>query len=1406
MRKINLKFLAGSILALGLLAVGVHFLHAFQVKHNAGAFLRLADQAEADGKRQEAANYLRLYLGYMPQDIDAEARLGLLLDQLARSPKARMQALWVLERTLVRDPARENVRRRVVSILMDPYFQRYGDARDHLELLLRAHPEDGELEQQIGQCHLGLGEFRASRSWFENAIRHGPSRVEAYPLLAGLLRDQGTQVKRDKEDIADVTKQADQVMDEMIAANPESYQAYLARARYRKQLGKPKDFAADVARAQELAPDQADVLLAMAEVARDEGELDKARGFLRRGCEQHPQNMLTYQALARLEVQAIQREEAVTWLRKGVEACPENPLLLLMDLGDALIQLGRLTEAEDVLVRLRKEGLLPELLDLFQARILVQKDQWHEATRILERIQMELVRLPDQSDQANLLLGRCYEQMADPDRAYIAYRRAAFRDPLSVPACLGMGSALTSMGTGKLDEAINTYGRITTRLPAAHLQVARLLLVKNLRLPADLRRWKEVDRALDDADRLVPRPPEVVVLRAEALAARDQTERGLDLLVAARDKEPKQVELWIALASFTGRLEKPEAALLVLDEAQQQLGDRVELRLARAPYWAARRNDEAVAALANLGDGLDKFSSEEQRRLLQGLASAYLQAGKPEEAGRLWQELARRQPNDLGIKLNLFDLALRAGNEEVLKTLPTEMQRIEGDEGTFWRYSKARYWMWLAQKGDKSSLERARLYLTDVVARRPTWARAVLVQAEVEDLLGNAEAAIPAYQQAVNLGERNPLAIGRLAQLLFARQRYAEAEQVAQKLSEQAVSGDLQRMLSAISLQTQEGYPRALELAQKAAANSKDFRDYLWLGQVLAAKPERQAEAEAALRRAVELADQNPDPQVTLVQFLVRTSQKEKAEAAVKEAEQKLTRDKFPLALARCYEVIGNRDQAKELYQAAAKTNPQDPLALRAIAGFYVRTGQLKEAADNLHLLIDLGDKAPQDVSWARRSLAIVLTVQGNYQQTRQALAILGGEDAIADGPSSSESIEDQRARAIVLATQNSRAQRLKAIRILENLVANQAATAADKFLLAQLHEAVANWTRSREQMLKLLTSRDGENPAYISNYIRSLLRHNELDEAQLWLTRLEKLEQPTANMSLQTLTLKTQLLKAQGKVAEAVSLVNAYAKGRDAQAGTLAALLEQIGQTTAAEEMYRKYVGQAKRPENAFALVQFLGRQNRLAEAIDLCEKAWPTSPPETAASASVALIYSAKAEDKDYQRVARLLEGALEKKPDSTVLLEQLAAVRNLQGRYDEAEDLYRKAVDRDGQNSIAMNNLAWLLAFRKDKAGEALELIRKALEVTGPDAGTLDTRAMVYLSLGQPAQAVKDLEDVVTESPSATYYFHLAQAHWKAKNLKEAGEAWAKAKTAGIKDSNLHPLERAAYQQLAAEFDSK
>jgi tetratricopeptide (TPR) repeat protein len=1409
------------------LGIGVHLLHCAQYRRSANGLHDQAMRAQEQGKLERTARYLELYLGYVPEDTDALILYGRTLGQLAKSAGDYAQVLDVFERALQREPDHADVRRELVEIAL--VIGRFSEAREHARILQEAAPGNAELEHLGGVCEEAMGDYARAEAQFEKAKTHAPAQIESYQRLASVCRRQGK------------AKKADAAMEEMLARNAQSAPAYLAHGYYRKQYGKLEEFAKDVAAARELAADDADVVLACAELASAEQSraeakgdtkdaarrVEEGRGYLRRGLQLFPRDPRMYKALATLELQDQRNAEALDYLRRGVETLPSDAGLR-WTLAELLIQNGDLGPGESELRRLRKARYPKAPLTYLEACVLLKKKQWAESARVFENVRPQLTGWPTLMGLSDLFLGQGYEQLGYTDKQYAAFRRAVSRNPLWLPACLGLGASLVAMD--RIDEAIEEYRKILRQAPQARITMARLLVLRNLRLPPRQRRWQEVVDVLDEAAGVQPTAHEVPILRAEVYAAQGEMQRAHAVLVKARDKQPKEVELWIALARLAEHEGKLENALATLAEAEQKLGDRVELRLARSRFWVRRGTPEAKQSLAPLGQKLSAFGNEERERLLRGLADAYAMLDDPAEAQHLLAQVAAQQPSDLAVRILRFDYALLADKEAATEQILDEMRGIEGAEGTWWRCARACLLLQRARQGDKSGLIEARLLLSEIWARRPGWSRVSLCEAQVEELNGNQQAAINQYLNAIDLGERSPPVIRHTVELLYERGNHAQADEVIRKVQEQTpLLGDLQRLAAEVSFRSGRDNERALALAKKAVADDpKSYRNHLWLAQVLWAVGQK-VEAEPALRRALELADNVPETWVALVYYLARTGQREKAEATIREAQNKLPVDRATIALALCYEAIEDKDRARQLYEAALAAKPEDVAVMRSVSEFYLRrvnqeqttelrTANYEKVTPLLKKLIDCQPKAPADAAWARRALAMVIATQTgslehldkpeartSYERSRDALAVLGildRDDPLLLAPG--DTAEDARTKAVVLAAQRNQRQRRQAILILEDLSTRQTLTHGDRFLLAQLYESVHERAKAREQMIKLLASAEANPryPQFLAWFIRSKLRLGETDDAEAWLVKLERLE-PTA---LRTVELKARLLSKQGHSQDAVTLLRGTAEKDSAQVGLAAVVLDQLGQAGEAEKLYRQYVAQSKQPESVLTLSQFLGRQNRLDEALDLCERAWQSCKPETVAQASVVVLFAGSAKPEHCRRVEEKLRAAMAKYPEAAAFRLHLASVYNLQERYDDAEQVYRQALERSPRHVATLNNLAWLLALHNRRGKEALELIERARTIAGPEPGLLDTQAVIYLTMRQGGLAVSTLKEALAESESASAYFHLAWAEHMNKNQPAAVDAWKQAQVNGLTAESLHPLERPTYRELLTEFARK
>jgi uncharacterized protein (TIGR03790 family) len=114
--------------------------------------------------------------------------------------------------------------------------------------------------------------------------------------------------------------------------------------------------------------------------------------------------------------------------------------------------------------------------------------------------------------------------------------------------------------------------------------------------------------------------------------------------------------------------------------------------------------------------------------------------------------------------------------------------------------------------------------------------------------------------------------------------------------------------------------------------------------------------------------------------------------------------------------------------------------------------------------------------------------------------------------------------------------------------------------------------------------------------------------------------------------------------------------------------------------------------------------------------------------------------------------LEEATRLAPQVATAQLQLALLYSQEQKFDQAAERYRKLIELQPNNSLALNNLAYDLATRQNKAMEALPLAEKALATAPQNAAFLDTVAWIEHLLGRDMDAARRIALAVRNAPNA------------------------------------------------------
>ena len=114
--------------------------------------------------------------------------------------------------------------------------------------------------------------------------------------------------------------------------------------------------------------------------------------------------------------------------------------------------------------------------------------------------------------------------------------------------------------------------------------------------------------------------------------------------------------------------------------------------------------------------------------------------------------------------------------------------------------------------------------------------------------------------------------------------------------------------------------------------------------------------------------------------------------------------------------------------------------------------------------------------------------------------------------------------------------------------------------------------------------------------------------------------------------------------------------------------------------------------------------------------------------------------------------------------------------QKKYDQAEEMFRKVLAVNPQNTMTLNYLGYMLADRGVKLEEALGYIKKALELDPANGAYLDSLGWAYFKLGKYDLAEENLVKAAQRINSdPTVQDHLGDLYQKTGRLKLAAAHW-------------------------------
>lgn len=1439
MKRINLKFLFVLVAVVVGLLVGLVMLRRFQVSRNAGNLAKLAKQRLDEGKPAEAIQIYGRYLGLRPEDNEAYAEYAKLMLARAEAPDATRNDLGraynTLEAAVRRNPEDDDLRRKLAQFQLR--IGRSGDAREHLDILKQRleqglvklpSGDDGDddafdvagIELLMARSYLGAGDFNEAarivaamvgfdmeRRVFDEE-RTTPGPTDAYVILAAILEE-----KLDDDDAATA------VLEKLVAVQAEDVQAWLARSGWHRQRGKLDDAEADIATAMKIAPDNINGIFAAFELALARKDLEAARRHAQHGREVAPDDERVYRGLASVAMQQGALAEAEQVLLDGIEKLPGKASLLLM-LADTLLQQNKLEQVEQAIARIKElYGTSSPAVGLLEGRLLVAQGKWADAKTKLEAVRPMVITSPELVRQVDLYLGQCHAQLQEFDEQLDVNRRVLADDPGSLAARAGTAAALAS--AGKPDEALAEFEAIAAAMDPERLgavpQIWYPLLQLRMQLqakrPVSDRDWSAVDALLDTlAESTAVSPDQLALLRADVLVRKGEAAAARELLEAAVG-QGSNPQVWAALTTLVLRTDGAEAADAVLAKVPADVAESAILLTVRGQVAARRGGDEGKTELAAIEKQALQLTGVESTNVLGSLAGLQYAAGDTAAAERLWREIAKRQPDDIRAREAILELAIGQGDVESAQRAAEDVVQTAGRGSARSRVAEASVRIFEVRETQRKRqetggdapltddenrmLDEARNLLTEAEADRPGWGQIQTLFSEIDMIRGNLTAATDRLRKAVELGPANPVIVRRLVAMLYSLNRLDEAQAALSRLESGAELG-IERITAEMELRAGKT-DDAVALAERSVRpDTATADDLLWLGQILdrAGKRERAGDV---LTQATERAPERSDVWLALFSSQANAGRKPAARRSLEKAASLIPEPQRQLTLAQGLELLGDLEDAARTFGEAAAAAPDNLEVQRAYAASLVRAGRIGPARETLQTMIASSDASAAAVAtkaWARRLLAELIAERGSFREMERAMSLL--RDNVDD--SGEVAIDDALLQVKLLTARPEPASWKQAISVLEEIGRRQPLVMGQRIMMAQLLEKVGRWGEARNELIAVVAA-PNVPPAYVAMLVEKLIDHGEIAAARPWLARLQK---STPDSAI-TLALEAKFAIAENNRELAKESARKLMPGgvvsasEPAQLAAVARLMEQLGFPKAADRVLSQFADASA--DGVIARAEFLGRQKRVDEALEMLEARWNDLPLERMLTAAVQVIRVQDTPAEIAPRLDRWFTKAKRIDPGSVVIKLLEAEKLTLEGRLGDAEAIYRELValtDIDAtQRAIVANNLAFHLA-RPDSVAEAKKLIESAIGELGPLPDLLDTRGMIRLAAGEHAEAIADFQEAVLQ-PTDVKFLHLAWAQLKAGDQASAKSSLEAGLRRGLAPSRLAPDERARLKEL-------
>jgi tetratricopeptide (TPR) repeat protein len=967
---------------------------------------------------------------------------------------------------------------------------------------------------------------------------------------------------------------------------------------------------------------------------------------------------------------------------------------------------------------------------------------------------------------------------------------------------LSLAQALAQIGDwqGAAEQA-----QIVSQIAPGNVAAALLIIqaqIENLaksNTDKDSPLWDSLQDQLVAIEKAIENSLDVKLIRFDLLTKQGSFAEAEALLAEIKQDYTAQVNFSLAEADWLIAQGKTDEAISVLNKAIKQFPNEIEpisyLAIILSENGDTQNSEEVIKqSVVKIED------SAKLKKLGVLLTELYNNWHQYDKNYHLLISIADEYPEDISIKRHLLNCKQVYENPKKTEQIINEIKSLD-ENGWRWRYEQARFWF--ENEDFQHYYPEIISLLEENLLKNPDDQASRILLAASHEKAEKLSLAISVYHEALNRSPRDLRVIIPMVNALYKANEYNQADEILQKATQANLfHPDLQK-LELYSRFRKGEFTSAGNIMSDMLAQDPNNHSLCLSLALLKIRQSNFTEAEELLDM---LEEQKPDYlPVTAARINLNLSRNNTNEALELCNKAISTHNNASAFLLRggTYAKIGQLEQAEADFARAGSLEPNNVGVWITKSDFYRSEYDFANAVSCIRKALSI---QPDNIEVCKRAILLFLS-SNEPEMNEEGKELLSRsldsnpEDNTLRIYKARQLLSEQTAPSILQATSILQELTIQNPRYIEPwillgsvaLEQDQPAKAIDVALRGLVHNP------NDKSLLKLKARAEAvRSPALAIPTIKALLESepNDVD---------------TIVFLAETYTKADEADKAIGLLKKHLVDCNDDSKERKMNISLATALYKDDKQEESQRKFDLLYQSYPDNPTILYSQVNVL-KEDQKWDSIYKAVINWHDENPDNdSVPVSIAGDLAGENSKKANEIAERLLRKSLENDPENVPAMTYLAMLLQNSGRASESVEIYQQILNQQPDNTVIMNNLAWVLCQEQNKNKEALELAERGLQINPDYIDLIDTRGMIYYKLEQYERAIHDFTQALdlypqTAPAKAATYLHMAKALIKLGQIDDAKANLEKASQSHRKLGGLTADEYADLEDLLKEISKQ